>query len=773
MVLDALRKPPLLTLKMPNFPNGNIKESQKNENFHREWVDAIIGQSLTSTYSVDYNATQACYDYFNTGSNPKDFSYLQTAPDSSVLPATWQTINKIYNKVMVLVGELMERGYDFEVSAINKEAKSRKLEAKEEARVMMRISPHLKEMDEYAGINPAMPRLPETEEELDEYYDKNYKEEAEIIMYHALKYLDKKNGWDYERMALFRDLLIAGKCIVRNEIVDGIPVAKRVDPRFFIFDSFANDDFASDATYYGELEYVPMAQAAEQYGLTMEEIKGANEKFKEYCKILETKTPRQPRHQELNVFDSLSQSSGLKWFKEGEGGTRVLVCKACWMDYKKIKIKESEDKYGNIHAKRMKSDSQDREGVISKNIKIWRKGTLIGGKFMKDWGIMENMARDTEASKIAEAYPPYLVLTPNFLSGRSISPVERSKGLQNLKDIITYQVQLAMARAGSAGFVYDVSQCPDDWDVDTVIKYLKTVGIAFINSKQGGTPSQFNQFQAFDLSLSSSVTNYLELTRWIDSEMDSVFGVNEARQGVVQGASQAVGVTRSALLQSSLTTAPYFKLFDQFSSKVWNHQAKLVKIAWANKERFAPIIGDTGIDFLTEDIELDLDDYGAFVQVTPKILDDIQNLQTIIMAALQAGQLTFVQALTLLKEKDVMTGIRKFEKMAAEAEKAAQEQEMKRMEQEAQMKQQGEMQLAQWNAQQQAQASEKAQQLQGMKTQSDFALEQQRHKNTQENDRLGERHELLMGKLEGLLKLQEAELKAKEEKRKAKSSKKK
>lgn len=758
---------------MPNLPNGNVKESQKNQDYHRSYADWIIGQSLNSTYAIDYNATQACYDYFNTGSNPKDFSYLQTAPDSSVLPAQWQTINKIYNKVMVLLGELMERGYDFEVTAINKEAKSRKLEAKEEARVMMRLAPDLKEMDAYAGINPAMPILPETEEELDEFYDKNYKEEAEIIMYHALRYLDKKNGWDYERMALFRDLMIAGRCIVRNEIVDGIPVAKRVDPRFFIFDSFANDDFASDASYYGELEYIPLAQAAEQYNLTSEELNGANEKYKEYLKILESKTPKNPRQQELSGFESLNPSSGLKWFKESGNGTRVLVCKAYWMDYKKFKIKESEDKYGNIHAKKMKPDSQDREGVISKNLKIWRQATIIGGKFIKNWGIMENMARDTEPSKVAEAYPPYTVLTPNNLSGRSISPVERSKGLQNLKDIITYQVQLAMARAGSAGFVYDVSQCPDDWDVDTVIKYLKTVGIAFINSKQGGTPSQFNQFQTFDLSLSSSVANYLELSRWIDEEMDSVFGVNEARQGVVQGASQAVGVTRSALLQSSLTTAPYFKLFDQFSTRVWNHQAKLVKLAWANKERFAPIVGDAGIDFITNDIELDLDDYGVFVEATPKLLDDLSSFQQLVMAALQAGQMSFKDTLLLLKEKDVMSGIRKFEKITAENEKAAKEEEMQRMQMEQQMKQQGEMQLAQWNAQQSQMASQKALQLQQMKGQENFSLEEQRHRNQMESDRASERHALLESKLDGLLKLQEAEMKAKEEKKKAKAAKKK
>src|SRR5690606_23854152 len=115
-----------------------------------------------------------------------------------------------------------------------------------------------------------------------------------------------------------------------------------------------------------------------------------------------------------------------------------------------------------------------------------------------------------------------------------------------------------------------------------------------------------------------------------------------------QGASQAVGVTRSALLQSSLITAPLFNLFDEFSTRVWNYQAKLVKIAFPeNPERFAPIIGDVAIDFLTNDVHLDLNDYGVYVTVTPALLDDLNSFQQIVMSALQAGAVDFKSALVL------------------------------------------------------------------------------------------------------------------------------
>ena len=289
-----------------------------------------------------------------------------------------------------------------------------------------------------------------------------------------------------------------------------------------------------------------------------------------------------------------------------------------------------------------------------------------------------------------------------------------------MKDIITYNITLAMARAGAKGFVYDVSQCPDGWEPEDVIKYLKTVGIAFIDSRAGGVPAQFNQFQQIDLSLSDSVQKYLELSRWVDMEMDQISGISEARQGIMQGASQLASVTQSALIQSSLTTASYFKIFEQFSTNIWNQMARLVKIAWAGKERFAPIIGDAGVNFLEQDIELDLNDYAVFVESTPRLLDDLNSFQSMIMAGLQSGDLRFGDAMKLLTEKDVVSGILRYEKIIAKREKEQAEQEKQMMMQQEQMKMQAQQQMQDYNAKTSMEANQKALQVQESKNQNNL-----------------------------------------------------
>lgn len=678
-----------------SFPSISIKDSKKDEDWHRKYVQAIVFNSVNSSYDFDYNTMNEAYNFYQGLQGGDEFEYLQNAEDGEVLPAKWINYNKIKVKIDLLLGELMEKGYDLSVKALNKEAKVRKLQEKERLRVLMRLQDTAKSLEEMYGLPMQSGEdIPEDEEALEEKFE-NLKEETEVVMEAAIKFLAKRNNWDYERLAMFRDLMIAGRCFAKSEIINDVPVIRRVDPRFMIFDRHVQDDFLTDATYYGEVRYMSITEACDHYNLSREELMTAYDTYK--------------RNQATDILRSriadfsILRDSSLDFFTEQDRELRVLVLSAVWKDTKAYNHKYSKDKYGGEHIKYV--GEKEGKDVEKKRIDIWRKGTLIGGVILKDWGEIENQTRNIDNLSYTES--PYHGLIPNYLQFRSVSKVDQLKGLQNLKNITMYNIQLQMARAGSKGFVYDVSQTPEGWDVHNVMKYLKTVGIAFIDSQKDGIPHNFNQFQQIDLSLSASVTQYLEISMMVDREMDAISGINEARQGIVQNSSQAVGVTQSALLQSNLSTASYFRQFNRYSSNLWTHQAGLVKIAWENNEVFAPIIGDTGIDFLSSTVDLDLDDYGVFVEETPPLLDDLQSFQQIVMAALQAGQVDFVAAIKLLQEKDVTQAVRRFEReiRKREREQIQQQQMMAMQEQQAQQQAQ--------QAQTQAQSQDKMAELRG------------------------------------------------------------
>lgn len=708
------------------LPDINVPDSEKKEAWHKQYVQSIIHRSLNGSYDLSSNAMNEAYNFYLGTQSNQSFEFLRTAEDGDSLPAQWINYNKIKVKIDLLLGEISKKGYEVLVTSINKDAKMRKLEAKEDSRVDMRMQGLASQLSDGGLPLEQEGFLAKDEAELDEYYNYNYKEKAEIVMHFMLKGILNLSKWDYQRIALFRDLLIAGRCFIKNEIINGVPRTRRIDPRFMVFDTACQDDFLSDSTYFGEIRYMNLAEAASQYGLTKKELTEAYGAWQEYNQNIGSGA-NYARGGRFNVYANdfgITKGSSINLFRNQGGELRVLVTSATWVDYKDLTYKSSKDSYGNEHIKKVSSSVQDNQNIKRINIKIWREGTIVGGKFLKNWGEIKNQNRDVD--NFATTDCPYKGLIPNYVNGTSVSKVDQLKGLQNLKDVTMFNIQLAMARAGAKGFVYDISQVPDEWDIHNVIKYLKTTGIAFIDSRKDGLPSNFNQFSPIDMTLSASVKQYLEISAMIDSEMDSISGINEARQGQISSANQAVGVTQSSLFQSNLATETYFQFFSQYSGDVFTHLAGLGKIAWADKERFAGIIGDSGIDFLKEDIDLDLNDYGIKISEIPAILDDMQSFQAMVQAALQSGQIDFISAVKLMREKDIVQGIIRLERdieKQRELQQQAQQAEMQAQQQMAQQAAEAEMQKEQAKAEADAQTKIAVEQVKGQNKKEEKLIE--------------------------------------------------
>jgi hypothetical protein len=654
------------------FPNPNLPEKDKDKDWHKQYVESITNYSINSSYDMGYAMMNESYEYYDGTQSGDEFNFLQEAEDGETLPAQWINYNKIRTKVDLQLGELDKKSYELRVRATNKEAIIRKFNLKEDMRVSMKMNPLAQAFEsEYNVPFGYDESLPETEKELDMKFN-SFQEKSEVVMEYALKYLEKKYKWRYARISLFRDVLIAGRAFVKCEIINGLPTYRRIDPRNVIFDINSTDDFLSDSTFFGEIRYMGLADAAHRYGLDEKELEEVYNSYR-----------RDQRFASTNLLVDKSRGSSLSYFKWESGELRVLVLTAYWKDHKSIKRKFSEDKYGTTHVKVVEDTKQDGNKIKSKLVQTWRTGTLVGGKILKEWGELANQVRSID--DFYESDCPIKAVIPNFVNKNSISKVHVLKSLQKLKDITMYNIQLAMSRAGAKGFVYDVSQVPDEWDLRTVIKYLKTVGIGFIDSAKDGVPAQYNQFSPIDQTISDSVEHYININLMIDREMDAVSGINEARQGQIQGASQAVGVTQAALVQSNLTTETLYSLFQMFASNMWTHLAGLVKLAWAGNEKFSPIIGETGINYLDEELELELDDYAIFVEETNPLFQDLQMFQQLVTTSLQAGQINFLDAMKLMREKDVTKGIREFEKAFAKREKEMQEQQQAAEERQHQM----------------------------------------------------------------------------------------
>ena len=641
-----------------NFPR--LDEKDKKKDYHRRFAEAILHRSLGDTYANNYAILAECYKFFQEGTSGDLTSYLQKAEDGTELPVPWLTLNTLQTKINLLLGESEERGYDIKVQALNKEAISRKLEAKEAMRVRRRLQPLVEEMAAETGMdleNPEDP-IPQTENELNELFDLTYKDKVEIIIQSALKFLAKMNGWDEERKALFRDVLIAGRSIVKNEIVRGVPRSRRIDPLMFIHDPDCKKDSLEDSTYFGEVEYLPLASAAERYGLSDEEIKEVYGAYQNYLGM-GADAPYNSAHHGFGVSDG----NTVKWFKTIDGDLRVLVGRTTWRDYKDYNYKEDTDRYGTEHIQELPIlRKRDASKLKTKKMEVWRQATIIGGLVMREWGECPNQPR--KISTLEKTEPAYKVWIPNFAIGRGVSMVEQLAHLQLMKDIAMYNMNLVLTTStGGKMLIYDLAMTPENWTPEQVLKYMKVHKVSFVNSKESQLmPGNMNLFKEVDLALSESIGQYMNIMQFYDNEMDKISGVSSERQGIAPPASQSATATNAVMLGSNLVTAPIFKGFERFCSRVLNHQAQLVQIVFPKApEVFAPIIGDTGVDFLRDNIEVELDEVAVFVESRPPDYLTRQKLEQLIMLATQSDPELIDDIIPIIMEPDTDVALRRFQ----------------------------------------------------------------------------------------------------------------
>lgn len=690
-----------LTKGSYSFPS--LREPNKDKKYHVSFAQAIAHRSIDDNYATNYRLMSELYKFLEEGTSGELTSHLQKAEDGSDLPAFWVTANTLKTKMNVLIGELEERGYEIKVRALNKEAIDRKREAKEKLRVRRKLAPLVQMVEQQTGLplEDQDEYIPQTEAELEEYFDLTFKDKAEVIMEAALKYTARRNWWDEERKLLFKDILAVNRAIIKPEIVRGVPRNRRVDPMCFVHDPDCKTDTLEDATYFGEVEYIPLAAAAERFNLSDEELKEVEGAYQNYLgQGFNNKSGSTSTNDYAQSFGAISNR--FKWFNHVDGQLKVLVIRAVWRDYTDLKHKKDKNEhYGTEHLQEVKKiRKKDESKVITNKIEVWRQCTLVGGLIAREWGEIPNQPRELSSLEVTEI--PYKVWIPNYSTSRGVSMVEQIAGLQLYKDIVMYQMNLAIARAGAKGMLYDMAMVPEGWSPQDVIKHMKVFGVGFINSKESQMmPGNMNLFKEFDMTLSQSIAQYLEMMRFYDSEMEKITGVNPERQGVVQGASQGLGVTQAALMQSNLITAPYFKGFERYCSRILNHQAKLIKIVFPKApEMFAPIIGDTGVDFLKEHIDLDLDEFGVYVESLPPQFMDRQKLEQMMMVALQGDPEALDDILAVMMEPDTKVALRKFQRVRALRKVFLQQQAQMQAEQEQQMQERMQAMEAQMQEQQ-------------------------------------------------------------------------
>ena len=246
--------------------------------------------------------------------------------------------------------------------------------------------------------------------------------------------------------------------------------------------------------------------------------------------------------------------------------------------------------------------------------------------------------------------------------------------------------------------VIDVTQIPKSMgiDVNKWMHYLGALGVVFINpyeegwdipGREGGKPSQFNQFQALDLSMANTIDQYINLMNKIEDMVSEISGVSKQREGSI-ASNELVGNVERSVVQSAHITEPWFWVHNQVKKEALTMLLDTSKVAWKdNKRCLHYILDDATRAFITLSDEFFYEDMDVFVDDTTKNQQQVEALKQLMQPAMQNGAslLDIAEIITMDNVSMIKQRLEEIEQKRMEQQQAMEQAQAEREQQMAQI----------------------------------------------------------------------------------------
>lgn len=632
--------------------------SKKTEEWKQACVDYIIGRSGFSNgggtnNSARYEDMQTYYNLYNSIYNEKDLLYV-TNPfkQKDSFPATAQDYNIIKPKIDLLLGEETKRPFNFRVVRTSDDGASEAQEKAKEllqqyvmATIMSKMSPEDQERYQQALQSGEVM----TPEQISKYMSKDYKDIAEITAQHSLDYLKKKLNITHEFYKGWKDALIAGEEVYYVGILNGNPYMERVNPLFFNYDQTADLEFIHDAEWCCRKMIMSATEIYDRFYSKMTE-----KQLNELLELVDDgrRTGFNPEVRKTSLDYPHLKMHPINGFNANpfNGTENINVWHCCWKSFRKIGfVTYIDPETGQPDELQVdesyKVTGQELNVEWTWIIEVW-EGYRVGEDLYI--GIQPLDYQHVSADNLNSQKLPYTGVVYNNTNSRSRSLVSMMKPLQYMYIVLWYRLELAMARDKGKVPVIDVTQIPRSMgiDVNKWMHYLGALGIAFVNpyeasddipGRDGSRPSVFNQFTALDLTMASTIDQYINLMNKIEDMVSEISGVTRQREGSISS-NELVGNVERSVIQSAHITEPWFWVHNQVKKEVLTMLLDTSKAAWKdNKECLHYILDDATRAFVTLSDSFFYEDMDVFVDDSTKNQQQIEQLRNLMQPAMQNG----------------------------------------------------------------------------------------------------------------------------------------
>lgn len=592
------------------FPRQKIASASKTKQWYKDCtlngVDAAFNED-----NLIKPTQQEIVNNFKMYNGEKDPKELRKHFDSIgklnfKYAPSFKNFSTIRDRIDELTGEYIEKGVEYVIAALDRDAINEKMEENKE-----RLREALTQIYEDDELQDAQ----KIKDKLEDLVDFKFMSKAEVAANKILNYYKRLNNLIYAEIDGFKEALITATAIFKVDIRKNSLVAERCKPEsiFPVRSGLSND--VRDSEIIAKVDYYPPSKIIDMYNETLTQG--------EVTRIIEG-----------NLHETTAQNAAKKSlvFKNGEdlnrytknvfgiGGTmntsddsgNIRVVTLNWKGYRLIYKRKYYDDFGEVQHdyKHEKYKVNKARGEVL--TKMWapeeHQSTLIGGDIVTAHGVKAYQFNTVhEPGKNISGYVGGYF---NVGSERAKSMIDNVANYLFLSDMVFARLEDLMAKNNGKAIELDLATMPKGWKVKDIMYYIKAHGLVLVDSMSEGNkgrvtgkmPGVYSKgTRTLDAELGISINYMLQFLALIDDRISRATGVTDQRLGAIHNR-ELVGNVERSRIQSSLITEVWFNRYEQIILDLYDTMLEMSKQVIGKDDKLQFVLDDMSFQIMAEDI---------------------------------------------------------------------------------------------------------------------------------------------------------------------------
>ena len=571
--------------------------------------------------------------------------------DLSYLNLDWKPVPIIPKFVDIVVNGMQDRLYSIKAVGQDQLATEKRTQYVEGVQRDMNAAAMLDAVENQLGVNVRnveKQNLPSNSEELNLYMQLNYKQGIEIAEEQALDSIFNQNRYEDLKSRVDYDLTVLGIGAVKHSFnnTDGIKL-DYVDPANLVW-SYTEDPYFNDCYYFGEVRTIKVNQLKKEFPELSDEDMDSLTKKSSSWSTYNMNYSNQNEYKDNNIVSVL-------YFNWKTWENNVYKIKELSSGAEKVIKKDDSFNPPKDKRTRFKRVAQAQE-VLYEGVYI------LGASKLLKWNKATNMIRPN--SNTNKVLMNYVVAAPRIYKGKIDSLVSKMTPYADLIQLTHLKLQQSIQKLTPSGVYVDADGLAEidlgngtSYNPQEALNmYFQTGSIIGRSLTVEGDPNPGkipiqelpggggNQVQL----LIGAYNQYLQMIR-------DITGLNEARDAADPDPKALVGVQKLAAANSNVATR---HILDS-SLFITKTLADCISLRFKDvleyhpkRDAFISSIGHFSVGSLNELRNLNLHDFGIFLELEPDELEK-EKLESNIQMALSQGSIFLEDAIDIRQVKNI------------------------------------------------------------------------------------------------------------------------